>query len=155
MRDRLQRLIATVRPGTPANLADVQLRLLVAMAYADGVLGDLEADQLAGFVDRTARSRRDHERMLAQLDEYAAAPPHMEDVLHELVEFADERAMGARLVDELAAVAGSDHAIDHREEFLLDLVCDTFGLAPVALADDDEDPADVLYDLVHRLARAA
>ena len=40
-------------------------------------------------------------------------------------------------------------------EFLLDLVCDTFGLAPVALADDDEDPADVLYDLVHRLARAA
>ena len=55
----------------------------------------------------------------------------------------------------LAAVAGSDHAIDHREEFLLDLVCDTFGLAPVGLADDDEDPADVLYDLVHRLARAA
>ena len=35
MRDRLQRLIAMVRPGASTSSTEVQLRLLVAMADGD------------------------------------------------------------------------------------------------------------------------
>lgn len=155
MRGHLQRLIDNVRYGADADVTTVQLRLLVAMAYADDRLGDSEAEQLVRFVDRHATGRRDHERLMALLDELAASPPRMDDVLEELVQYGDRRAMGARLVHELSELAGADHAIDHREEFLLDLVCETFGFAPVAFDDADEDAASALHELVARLARAA
>lgn len=155
MRGSLQRLIDNVRYGRDADVTAVQLRLLVAMAYADGRLGETEAHQLHDFVDRAASSRRDHERLTELLEHYAAQPPHMDEVLEELVEYADRRSMGVRLVHELQQLADADHEIDHREEFLLDLVCSTFGFAPVALHDGEDDTAAVLHELVHRLARAA
>jgi uncharacterized tellurite resistance protein B-like protein len=155
MRGHLQRLIDNVRYGADADVTTVQLRLLVAMAYADDRLGDSEAEQLVSFVERHAKGRRDRDRLLVLLDELAAAPPRMDDVLEELVQYADRRAMGARLVHELSELAGADHAIDHREEFLLDLVCETFGFAPVAFEDEHDDAASALHELVYRLARAA
>ena len=154
MRGHLQRFIDNVRYGADADVTTVQLKLLVAMAYADDRLGDSEAEQLVQFVDRHAKGVRDHERLTALLDELAAAPPRMDEVLEELVQYADRRAMGARLVHELSELAGADHAIDHREEFLLDLVCETFGFAPVAFEDED-DASSALHELVARLARAA
>ncbi len=155
MRGHLQRLFDTVRYGADADLTALQLRLLVAMAYADDRLGDVEAQQLVDFVDRHAQGRRDHERLTLLLDEYAATPPHMDEVLEELVQYADRRAMGARLVHELSELAGADDAIDHREDFLLGLVCETFGFEPVAFHDEQDDAALALHDLVSRLARAA
>ncbi len=154
MRGHLQRLIDNVRYGADADVTAVQLRLLVAMAYADDRLGHVEAEQLEQFVDRHAKSRRDHARLTELLEELAAAPPSMDEVLEELVQYADRRALGARLIHELHELAGADDAIDHREEFLLDLVCETFGFAPVALHDEQDDAA-ALHDLVSRLARAA
>ena len=155
MRGHLQRLIDNVRYGADADMTTVQLRLLVAMAFADDRLGESEIEQLEHFVERHAKSRRDHERLHALLEELAAAPPRMDDVLEELVQYADRRAMGARLVHELSELAGADHAIDHREEFLLDLVCETFGFAPDTFHDEHDDAASALHELVHRLARAA
>ncbi|MCW2921635.1 MAG: Tellurite resistance protein TerB [Thermoleophilia bacterium] len=155
MRGHLQRLIDNVRYGADADVTTVQLRLLVAMAFADDRLGDSEAEQLVHFVDRHSKGRRDYERLMALLDELAASPPRIDDVLEELVQYADRRTMGARLVHELSELAGADHAIDHREEFLLDLVCETFGFAPVAFHDEHDEAAAALHDLVARLARAA
>ncbi len=155
MRGHLQRLIDNVRYGADADMTTVQLRLLVAMAYADDRLREPEAEQLVHFVDRHAKGRRDHERLMALLDELSSAPPRMDDVLEELVQYADRRAMGARLVHELSELAGADHAIDHREEFLLDLVCETFGFAPVDFHDEHDEAASALHELVYRLARAA
>jgi hypothetical protein len=155
MRGHLQRLIDNVRYGADADVTAVQLRLLVAMAYADDRLGEVEAEQLVSFVERHAKSRRDHERLTLLLEELAAAPPRMDDVLEELVQYGDRRAMGARLIHELSELAGADDAIDHREEFLLDLVCETFGFAPVSFQGEHDDTADALHELVARLARAA
>lgn len=155
MRDRLQRLIDHVRTGPDAHDSALQLRMLVAMAYADDRLGEQELEQLEDFVSRVARGRRDHERLGALLEEYAAAPPSIDEVLDELMRVADRRALGARLVHELTELAGADHAFDHREGVLLDLVCETFGFEPVAFDDEDDDASAVLNELVYRLARAA
>lgn len=155
MRGHLQRVIDNIRYGADADVTTVQLRLLVAMAYADDRLGESELHQLEAFIARHAKSRRDHERLAELLEHLASRPPHLDDVLEELVKYADRRAMGARLIHELTELAGADHAIDHREEFLLDLVCGTFGFAPVAFHDEHDEAASALHELVYRLARAA
>ncbi|MCW2924124.1 MAG: Tellurite resistance protein TerB [Thermoleophilia bacterium] len=151
----LQRL--TGRPtSSGAADAEVQLRVLVAMAAVDGRIEEVETDQIADFIDRAARSDREHRRLYALLDELLAAPPGIEALLVDLERHADARRVGARLAHELAHVAWSDHTVDHREEFLLDLVCGVFGLPPVELhaGDAGDDLAD-LHRVLQRVSRRA
>lgn len=151
----LQRLVGRSQPHSAT--VDLQLRVLVAMAAADHRINAFETDQIAAFIDRSAGSAREHERLHALLEQLLAAPPNLDVLLHELARHADAGRLGKRLVNELALVAWSDEEVDHREEFLLDLVCDVFGFAPVQLQaaeDDDEgDEFDDLHRFVHRLAR--
>jgi hypothetical protein len=151
----LQRLIGQSRTSD-STIAELQLRVLVAMAAADHRINHFETDQIVDFIDRVAGSERSRARMHALLDELLATPPQLETLLHELSHHADATRLGKRLVNELAHVAWSDDEVDHREEFLLDLVCDVFGLPPRHLleaAQHDDHEFDDLHRFVHDLAR--
>jgi uncharacterized tellurite resistance protein B-like protein len=151
----LQRLLGQSRTSDLA-IAELQLRLLVAMAAADHRINSFETDQIADFIDRVATTDRSRARLHALLDELLATPPQLGALLHELAHHADATRLGKRLVNELAHVAWSDDEVDHREEFLLDLVCDVFGMPPRHLLDaahEAEDDFGDLHRFVHRLAR--
>lgn len=142
--------------GRTANVRDydvaaLQVRLLVAMAAVDDRISPSEVECIADFVDRVARSDRDHRRLVAQFEDLLAAPPAVDDVLEDASRRGDVPGLARRLVRELTEVAYADSAIDHREEFLLQLVGQVFGLASVSLYDAIDDEFD-LAD-IHRIAQ--
>lgn len=114
------------------ELAELHLRLLVAMAAADDTISDDEADQLRAFVERSApvhgRARLD-----ALLGELLADTPDLQALLRDIVAQAHGTGLGEALVDDLALIAHADEDVDHREEALLRLVCGAFGIAPRSL----------------------
>jgi uncharacterized tellurite resistance protein B-like protein len=149
----LQRLLGGKRSRS-LDIASLQLHLLVAMADVDDRVHELEHDQLVSFVERASSCEADHERLTTLMHDLIHDPPDVDLVLAELGRHADKTTLGRHMVNELATLAFSDDEIDHREEFLLDLVCDVFGLPPVPLheARSSED-LDELYSLVHGLAQ--
>jgi hypothetical protein len=142
------------RSPTPTRLelAQLQLELLVAMAIVDDRVHVLETDHLYAFVEHAAGTPADHQLLLGRLEELLEEPPNIDELLDELEQHAQHASFGRAIVGQLTQVADSDNVIDHREEFLLDLVCDVFGLPPVSLGRDVEDVHD-LQGLVHKLAQ--
>ncbi|MBC7460281.1 MAG: TerB family tellurite resistance protein [Thermoleophilia bacterium] len=140
--------------GRPATLRDydvaaLQLRLLVAMAAVDERITTAEVDQVASFIDRVARNGRDHRRLMAALDELLSFPPSLDEVLDEAARRGDVPGLARTLVRELTEVAYADSTIDHREEFLLQLVGAVFQLDSVSLHDALDDEFDVAD--IHRI----
>jgi len=150
----LQRLLGRAQTADARELAELQLRLLVAMADADARINLVETDEIVGFIDRVARTTRDREHLHHLLDDLLSAPQPLDQLLDELSGHADSARVGTRLVHELANVAASDDEIDHREEFLLDMVCDVFGLPPIPLHQPDAELGE-LHGFVHRLAETS
>jgi hypothetical protein len=142
------------RSPTPTRLelAQLQLELLVAMAMVDDRVHVLETDHLYAFAEHAADSPAAHQLLLDRLEELLEEPPNVDVLLDELEQHAQHASFGHAIVGQLTQVANSDDVIDHREEFLLDLVCDVFGLPPVSLGRNGED-VDDLHDLVHKLAQ--
>jgi uncharacterized tellurite resistance protein B-like protein len=144
------------RTNGDSSLADLQLRLLVAMAACDDYISPLESQQIHDYIRRNADSYKEEMRLQALLDQLLNAPPRVEDLLDELGRRAAEGNVGRALTAELAEVAFSDDVVDHREEFLLDLVCDVLGVDAHPLRDHGDPTAkydvDDLRDFVNQLA---
>lgn len=148
----LLRLIGRSTDSYEFELIALRLRLLTAMAAADDRITELEVDALHDFVERVAPSASDRARLDDMLDELFEAPPKLDEVLDDLAGHAEHHHLGQALVMELAHLAGTDDEIDHREEFLLDLVCDAFGL-PLVPIDEGGRVPDVDLEAVHRFVR--
>lgn len=152
----VNRLLGRTRSNGDAQLADLQLRLLVAMAACDDYISPLETQQILGFIRRNAADDRDEQRLREEFDRLLAHPPRVEDLLDELAKHAERPHFKQMLTAELADVAFSDDVVDHREEFLLDLVCDALGVDAHPLRDYGDPTAkydvDDLRDFVNQLA---
>ena len=152
----VNRLLGRTRSNGDSSLADLQLRLLVAMAACDDYISPLENQQILGFIRRNAASDQDERRLRAMLDELLATPPRVEDLLEDLARFAERPDFRQSLTAELADVAFSDDVVDHREEFLLDLVCGVLGVDAHPLRDYADPTAkydvDDLRAFVNQLA---
>jgi uncharacterized tellurite resistance protein B-like protein len=133
------------------DTAALQVRLLVSMAAVDERITDSEVEQISSFIDRVARNDRDHAKLHRHFEHLLVAPPHLDRVLDELERHEHAPALARTLVRELTEVAYADSAIDHREEFLLNLVGNVFGLETVSLYDAFDDELDIAD--VHRLAQ--
>jgi hypothetical protein len=152
----VNRLLGRAQSNGDAQLASLQLRLLVAMAACDDYISPLESQQILGFIRRNAADDRDEQRLREELDRLLAHPPRVEDLLDELSRYAERPHFKQLLTAELADVAFSDDVVDHREEFLLDLVCDALGVDAHPLRDYGDPTArydvDDLRDFVNQLA---
>jgi hypothetical protein len=152
----VNRLLGRTRSDGDTQLADLQLRLLVAMAACDDYISPLESQQIGDFIRRNAASDRDEERMRDLLKQLLDYPPRVEDLLEELGRHAENGHFRHMLTAELADVAFSDDVIDHREQFLLDLVCGVLGVDAHPLRDQADPTAvydvDDLRDFVNQLA---
>lgn len=152
----VNRLLGRAHSDGDSALADLQLRLLVAMAACDDYISPLESQQISDYIRRNATSDREEERMRDLLKQLLDHPPRVEDLLDELSHHAEQAHFRHMLTAELADVAFSDDVVDHREQFLLDLVCDVLGVDAHPLRDHADPTAkydvDDLRDFVNQLA---
>ena len=143
----LDRLLGQSAAAVNRQLAELQLRLMVSLAMADGMLHDEELEHVADFIDRAAPDEREHERLTELVDEIVDMPQDFGELIEALGEWADRGALGERIVDELTHVADADFRYDFREAFLIDLVRDVF-----ELVDDEPEDIQALRQFVHPMA---
>ncbi|MCW2949759.1 MAG: Tellurite resistance protein TerB [Thermoleophilia bacterium] len=151
----LQHLLGRSHAARDFAQAALQLRLLVAMAAADERISPPETVQIADFLDRVSRTDRDHRRLHNLFDQLLIAPPTIDSVLEDLAQSESSMTCATALVHELADVAFADSAIDHREDFLLELVCSVLGLEAPSLyepLDFSDGDISLVHGFAHRLA---
>ncbi|MCW2950132.1 MAG: hypothetical protein JWN41_1145, partial [Thermoleophilia bacterium] len=108
------------------------------------------------FVERVKVSDEDRARLDELLRLLIDAPPELDSMLRQLVEFDQGHGVAELLVADLASIAKVDANIDHREETLLRMVCGAFGIAPRTLHAREmraatEVETEELRQLVHAL----
>jgi hypothetical protein len=109
------------------------MQLLVAMAAVDDRIQVSEIDVLAESIPGPPMSSDDQDRLQRLLRLLLEAPPRLEDVVRRIARYAPKRAVAEQLARELVHIAGSDGAIDDREEELLRMICGAMNIMPLSM----------------------